>query len=42
MTYLLHPGAEQDIAQALDFYTEQVGIVVAERFLQEFERAAKL
>ncbi len=42
MTYTLHPGAEHDIANALDFYSEQAGLVVAERFLEEFERVAKL
>jgi plasmid stabilization system protein ParE len=42
MTYLLQPGAEQDIANALDFYIEHAGLKVAERFLAEFERAAKL
>lgn len=42
MTYSLHPGAEQDIATALDFYSEQAGFVVAERFLKEFERVARL
>lgn len=42
MTYSLHPGAEHDIASALDFYTEQAGPVVAERFLEEFERVIKL
>jgi len=42
MTYSLHPGAEHDIANALDFYKEQAGFVVAERFLEEFERVAKL
>jgi plasmid stabilization system protein ParE len=42
MTYTLHPGAEQDIADALDFYKEQAGPVVAARFLEEFERAANL
>jgi plasmid stabilization system protein ParE len=42
MTYSLHPGAEHDIANALDFYKEQAGLVVAERFLEEFERVAKL
>jgi toxin ParE1/3/4 len=42
MTYSLHLGAEQDIANALDFYSEQAGFVVAERFLEEFERVAKL
>lgn len=42
MTYSLHPGAEHDIANALDFYSEQAGTVIAERFLEEFERVAKL
>ena len=42
MTYSLHPGAEHDIAKALDFYSEQAGSVVAECFLEEFERIAKL
>jgi plasmid stabilization system protein ParE len=42
VTYSLHPGAEQDIADALDFYTEQAGLLVAQRFLDEFERVAKL
>lgn len=42
MTYSLHPGAEHDIANALDFYSEQAGLVVAELFLEEFERVAKL
>ena len=42
MNYTLHPGAEHDIADALDFYREQAGPVVAERFLEEFERTAKL
>lgn len=42
MTYSLHPGAEQDIADALDFYAEQAGPLVARRFLSEFERVAQL
>ncbi|PWB60080.1 MAG: hypothetical protein C3F18_00200 [Nitrosomonadales bacterium] len=42
MTYSLHPGAEHDIANVLDFYSKQAGPVVAERFLEEFERVAKL
>ena len=42
MTYSLHPGAEQDIADALDFYAEQAGSLVARRFLSEFERVAQL
>ena len=42
MTYSLHLGAEQDIADALDFYKEQAGLLVAQRFLDEFERVATL
>jgi len=42
MTYSLHPGAERDVADALDFYNEHAGPAVAERFLEEFERIAKL
>jgi plasmid stabilization system protein ParE len=42
MTYSLHPGAERDIADTLDFYSEQAGPAVAARFLEEFERIAKL
>jgi plasmid stabilization system protein ParE len=42
VTYSLHPGAEQDIADALDFYTKQAGPLVARRFLNEFERVATL
>jgi plasmid stabilization system protein ParE len=42
VTYSLHPGAEQDIADALDFYTEQAGLLLARRFLDEFERVAGL
>ena len=42
MTYSLHPGAEHDIANALDFYSDQAGSVVAERFLEEFEYVVKL
>lgn len=41
MTYTLHPGAEHDVANALDFYSEHAGPLVAERFLEEFERVAK-
>ena len=42
MTYSLHPAAEQDIADALDFYAEHAGLLVARRFLSEFERVAQL
>jgi len=42
MTYSLHPGAEQDVDDALNFYNEQAGPVIATRFLAEFERVANL
>ena len=42
MSYSLHPGAENDVANALDFYSERAGAAVAVRFLEEFERVAKL
>jgi len=42
VTYFLHPGAEQDVADAIDFYAEQAGEIIAERFLIEFVRVAKL
>ena len=42
MTYSLYPGAEQDIADAMDFYAEQAGPIVAQSFLAEFERVAEL
>jgi len=42
VTYSLHPGAEQDIADVLDFYEEQAAPLVAQRFLIEIERVANL
>jgi len=42
VTFSLHPGAEQDIADAQDFYFLQAGPLVAEHYLDEFERVAKL
>lgn len=42
MTYSLHPGAERDVANAIDFYATQAGPMVALRFLGEFERIAEL
>jgi plasmid stabilization system protein ParE len=38
MGYALHPEAESDISNALDFYAKETGIAVAERFLSAFER----
>ena len=42
MTYSLHRDAEQDIADAPDFYTGQAGVLIAQRFLSELERVAHL
>lgn len=42
MSYSLHPEAEQDLADAMDFYVERAGALVAERFLAEFQRVAEL
>jgi plasmid stabilization system protein ParE len=42
MSYSLHPGAESDVADALDFYRERAGAAVAIRFLEEFERVVAL
>jgi plasmid stabilization system protein ParE len=42
MSYSLHASAEQDLAGALAFYKENAGLLVAERFLDEFERVARL
>ena len=42
MTCSLHPGAEQDVADAMDFYREQAGQVVSQRFFAEFERVTDL
>jgi len=40
--YWLHPAAEQDIADAMDFYATHATPSIAERFLAEFERVANL
>ena len=42
MPYALHPGAEKDIATAMDFYADEAGMAVAGRFLSEFQRVAEL
>lgn len=38
----LHAGARQDVADAMDFYTQNAGAHIATRFLNEFERVARL
>ena len=42
MKRTLHPGAEQDLADAIDFYLSNAGPALASRFLDEFERVAEL
>lgn len=38
----MHAVAIQDVANAIDFYTQSAGAQVASRFLNEFERVARL
>ena len=40
MSFELHPGAEKDLENASDYYRNKAGRVVADRFLEEFYRAA--
>jgi plasmid stabilization system protein ParE len=42
MTYCLHRGAEADLLEAARFYRQEGGSKLANRFLDEFERVAKL
>lgn len=42
MSPSIHHKAEQDIADALDFYSKHAGPLVAARFLNEFERVVRL
>ena len=42
MSITLHPGAEIDVAEAVNFYTVEGGRLVAERFLNEFDRVAQM
>jgi plasmid stabilization system protein ParE len=42
VSYWLHPDAEHDVADAVDFYLTNAGRSVALRFLTEFERVATL
>jgi plasmid stabilization system protein ParE len=37
----LHPHAANDLADAADFYRQRAGSVIAQRFLDEFERIAR-
>lgn len=40
--YTLHPKAAQDITHAFDFYEKEAGQPVAQAFLSEFQRVARL
>ena len=42
MSSSVHPGAEQDLADAFRFYKREAGAGVARRFLAEFERITAL
>jgi plasmid stabilization system protein ParE len=42
VSYSLHRGAEQDLAEAFRFYRREGGTGLARRFLGEFERVMKL
>jgi toxin ParE1/3/4 len=42
MRVRLHPGAEQDLAEAAAFYEAEASPVIAARFISEFERAANV
>lgn len=42
MKYSFHPGAEQDIAAAQDFYAQHAGLNVATRFLDELQHVIAL
>jgi plasmid stabilization system protein ParE len=40
VTFSLHPEAEKEIADTIDFYLRNAGLAIAEKFLEEFHRAA--
>jgi len=40
--YVLHRGAEDDLLEAARFYRDEGGVNLANRFLDEFERAVNL
>ena len=42
MSESVHAQAEKDVADAVAFYSKQAGSAVALRFLDEFERVARL
>lgn len=42
MSYSLHPDAEDEIAEAIDFYLHKASTTVADRFATEVERVIAL
>lgn len=42
MSYVVLPAAEQELASALEFYRQRGGRALAEAFVAEFERLARL
>ena len=42
MSYVLHRGAELDLAEASSFYRREGGRALAARFLDEFDRVAEI
>ena len=42
MNYWLHPGAQEDLRAAAEFYRERAGNVLSQSFLAEFEHSAAL
>jgi toxin ParE1/3/4 len=42
MNYSFHAGAEQDVADAQDFYEQRAGLQVATRFLDELQHVIQL
>ena len=42
MNYVLSPGAEAELKEAVAFYAQNVSLAVAENFLATFEQKASL
>jgi len=42
VSYSLHPDAATDLTEAASFYRRKAGAALASRFLDEFERVARL
>ena len=42
MNYWLHPGAQDDLREAAEFYREKAGVALSQSLLQEFEHSVGL